>query len=236
MKMYLLFIVACVAALLSLSTYGQTNTFPSSGAAGIGTTSPNTSTMLEIRKSIAGSLGPVLRLTGGGGSNAQVAMDFATYDPGTTLPGGRILGIDDGNYGCVFDFQSKVPGAGSNSLQTNVRITSAGYVGIGTTTPSEKLSVNGNILSKKVKVTQTGWADYVFHPCYKLPSLDEVEAYIKRHQHLPDIPSAAEVEKNGLDLGDNQTALLKKIEELTLYIIQQQKEIDTLKKVVGMKK
>lgn len=102
---------------------------------------------------------------------------------------------------------------------------SGGNVGIGTTNPQAKLAVNGDIFSKKIKVTQTGWPDYVFHSSYKLLSLKDLESYIQRNNHLPDVPSATDVEKSGLDLGDNQALLLKKIEELTLYIIEQDKTI-----------
>jgi hypothetical protein len=105
-------------------------------------------------------------------------------------------------------------------------ITAAGDVGIGTVSPQSKLAVNGQITSTKVKVTQTGWSDYVFHKSYQLPSLEYVEAYIKQHQHLPDVPSASDVEKDGLDVGDNQAILLKKIEELTLYMIEQNKKLE----------
>jgi hypothetical protein len=70
----------------------------------------------------------------------------------------------------------------------------------------------------------------VFSNDYRLRPLSEVESYITRHKHLPGVPSAAEVKKEGLDLGENQATLLKKIEELTLYIIEQQKEIRELKK------
>jgi hypothetical protein len=90
------------------------------------------------------------------------------------------------------------------------------------------LAVNGNVFSKKVKVTQNGWADYVFDAGYRLRPLSEVEQFIQQHHHLPEVPSAAEVEKNGLDLGDNQATLLKKIEELTLYVIEQNKKIHEL--------
>jgi hypothetical protein len=100
-------------------------------------------------------------------------------------------------------------------------------VGIGIDNPGTyKLAVEGTIGARKVKVTQAPWADYVFDPSYNLPSLKEVEQYIKQHKHLPDVPTAKEVESNGIDLGDNQATLLKKIEELTLYIIDQNKKLN----------
>lgn len=105
---------------------------------------------------------------------------------------------------------------------------SSGNVGIGTTTPQAKLAVNGDIYSKKVKVTQTGWPDYVFSNSYKLPSLKYVESFIKKHKHLPEVPSAKEVQEEGLNLGDNQALLLQKIEELTLYAIEQNRKIEIL--------
>jgi hypothetical protein len=82
-------------------------------------------------------------------------------------------------------------------------------------------------------ITQTGrWPDYVFSKQYQLPSLTEVENFINQNSHLPGIPSAAEVEKKGIDVGSNQAAQLKKIEELTLYIIQQDKELKSLKQEI----
>ena len=88
-----------------------------------------------------------------------------------------------------------------------------------------KLAINGNIRAKKLKNTESDWADYVFNSIYKLPSLQQVEDYINQHHHLPNVPSALEVVKNGLDLGENQTMLLQKIEELTLYMIQVNKNV-----------
>lgn len=74
-----------------------------------------------------------------------------------------------------------------------------------------------------MKVTQSGWPDFVFRQDYLLPSLQQVEKYIIHNGHLPDIPAATEVEKDGLDLGEMNKKLLLKVEELTLYLIQQQK-------------
>ena len=76
------------------------------------------------------------------------------------------------------------------------------------------------------------WPDYVFEPAYKMPSLQELEAYIKKNKHLPDVPTAKEVAKDGLDVGDMNRILLQKIEELTLHLIEQGKEIERLKNQV----
>jgi hypothetical protein len=119
-----------------------------------------------------------------------------------------------------------------------MRLLTNGDVGIGTTdTKGYKLAVNGSAIFTRVKVATYGnWADYVFTANYRLRSLSEVEQYIKQHNHLPDVPSAEEVEKNGLDIADNQATLLKKIEELTLYVIEQNKRIQMLESKQSDKK
>ena len=100
-----------------------------------------------------------------------------------------------------------------------------GNVGIGITNPTEKLAVNGNIRSKEVKVESANWPDYVFKKEYALTPLSEVEKYINTNGHLPEIPSALEVQKNGIALGELNNNLVKKIEELTLHLIEQNKSI-----------
>lgn len=105
-----------------------------------------------------------------------------------------------------------------------------GSVGIGTTTPKAKLAVNGNILAKEIKIkTDINVPDYVFDPSYALPTLSSIEEYIKKNRHLPEIPSASEIQKDGVDLTAMNLALLKKVEELTLHLIAKEKEIDALK-------
>ncbi|MGJ1269884.1 hypothetical protein ACR78F_18525 [Sphingobacterium spiritivorum] len=103
-------------------------------------------------------------------------------------------------------------------------------VGIGTSSPTERLAVNGNIRAKEIKVEAANWPDYVFRKDYELKSIAELNAYIKEHGHLPDVPKADTAEKEGVSLGEMNKLLLKKVEELTLYIIDLQNQIDTLKK------
>lgn len=109
-----------------------------------------------------------------------------------------------------------------------MRIDQSGNVGIGTITPDSKLSVNGNIHTKEVKVDLIGWSDFVFAKDYDLPNLKEVEQHIKEKGHLKDIPSEEDVKENGIFLGKMDSKLLQKIEELTLYAIDQEKRIVTL--------
>lgn len=95
------------------------------------------------------------------------------------------------------------------------------------------LDVDGIIRAKEVKIESTIWADYVFAEDYNLPSLTEVKEHIEANKHLPGIPSQSEVTSEGVNLGDMQVLLLQKIEELTLYTIQQQEMIEALKKEVS---
>jgi len=118
--------------------------------------------------------------------------------------------------------------------QNLVAFKADGSVGIGATdTKGYKLAVNGNAIFTKVKVEPfAGWPDYVFSEDYALPSLAVVEKYINEHKHLPGIPTAAAVEKDGLDVGEMNMQLLQKIEELTLYIIQLRKDSEVQKQMI----
>ncbi|MEK6152013.1 hypothetical protein WIW50_02070 [Flavobacteriaceae bacterium 3-367] len=109
------------------------------------------------------------------------------------------------------------------SLKTN------GRIGIGTSAPDSKLTVKGKIHAEEVKVDlSVPGPDYVFKDDYDLRTLEETQQYIKEHGHLPNIPSAEEMEENGMELGLMNMKLLEKIEELTLYLLQQDKIIKQL--------
>jgi hypothetical protein len=101
-------------------------------------------------------------------------------------------------------------------------------IGIGTDNPQYKLDVNGTMRAKEI-IVETGWADFVFSGEYKLPGLNEVKSYITKKKHLSGIPTENEIKEKGVNVGDMQVKLLQKIEELTLYTIQQQETIDMLK-------
>ncbi|MCT3764443.1 hypothetical protein [Elizabethkingia anophelis] len=95
--------------------------------------------------------------------------------------------------------------------------------------PNGNISVSNKLEAKEIKVTTTPTADFVFEDSYQLPNLESVEKYIKEKKHLPEIASAVEMQKEGVNIGDFQIKLLQKIEELTLYQIQLNKEVTNLK-------
>ena len=117
-----------------------------------------------------------------------------------------------------------------SSPVTAMTLGGTGNVGIGTSdTKGYKLGVNGKIVATEVKVAlYDNWADFVFDKNYNLPTLTEVENHIREKGHLKDIPSTEEVKKNGIHLGEMDAKLLQKIEELTLYTIEQEKKIKEL--------
>ncbi|WP_052266464.1 hypothetical protein [Pedobacter kyungheensis] len=119
----------------------------------------------------------------------------------------------------------------TNANEEKLRIDAYGNVGINTTNPTERLSVNGKIRAKEIKVEASNWPDYVFEEDYKVGTLEGLESYIKANKHLPEVPSAKEVTANGIELGEMNKLLLQKIEELTLHLIEKDKEINKLKKM-----
>ncbi len=124
-----------------------------------------------------------------------------------------------------------------NNLQERMRILDNGKVAIGiTTVPSNyRLAVKGDIIAEGLKIADYGttdWSDFVFEPTYKLMPLSQVEQYILANKHLPDVPSAKEVAENGIDVASMDATLLQKIEELTLYTIEQEKQLKTQSEII----
>lgn len=211
---------------------------------------------LKLGNSSTGSTGsPVLIDMGGTYSNVAGANPkLKLYNDGTYTFG---LGISHGqmdyivpasNFSHAFYLGSslalKIAPTGSigigianpdanAKLDVEGNIFSSGKIAIGTKDPLKmqnySLAVNGNAIFNKVKVQlYSGWADYVFEKGYDLPTLTATENYIKLHKHLPGVPSAKEVAENGIDVGESQATLLKKVEELTLYIIEMDKQMQKL--------
>ncbi|WP_131535580.1 hypothetical protein [Pedobacter nototheniae] len=143
----------------------------------------------------------------------------------------RGINFQPGLTDLYFDYVQLVPNDNVGLLTDELTLAGNGNVGIGTTTPKEKLSVNGNIRAKEVKVETTGWPDYVFKSDYVLPTLAETEKYINEKGYLPGMPSAKEVELNGLELGEMNKRLLQKVEELTLHLIEKDKELSKEKEM-----
>jgi hypothetical protein len=181
-----------------------------SGNVGIGTTTPGA--LLEVNgKAIVRSSFYVNDIRGFDGGNI-------TIGPNTGGASSTIFMI-----------------GGINAAEV-MRVNYDKNVGIGTSTPDARLTVNGDIHATEVKVTSTVPADYVFEkyylgqsslkPDYTVPTLSEVEKFTAANHHLPNVPSAKEIKENGVLLGEMSNILLQKIEELTLYSIDQKKTIE----------
>jgi hypothetical protein len=162
---------------------------------------------------------------------------------GTTTPTQRL--DVNGNINASGILINGVPFAGGGSQWTtaagtpNIYFTGAGVVSIGTMTAPTgyKLAVGGKAIAEEIVIKlQSNWPDYVFNKKYKLRSLSEVETFINANNHLPEIPAASEIEKNGLPVGEMNSLLLKKIEELTLYSIEQNKTLTEQSQIIDEQK
>lgn len=157
----------------------------------------------------------------GGGYRASAAMEFyAGASPSSSSYPAYIL------FGTT-------PTGGISRLE-RMRISENGNVGIGTTTPDAMLAVKGTVHANEVKVDlSVPGPDYVFERDYALLSLEEIKTYIDKNKHLPEVPSAKEMEANGVNLGEMNMLLLKKIEELTLHVIVMKRENEIVKKQIN---
>lgn len=158
---------------------------------------------------------------------ASPEATFAVFTPASSsfIAG---LNVDMQSFGtynnAVASHYLRLRDVGGNATAFIVKGT--GFVGINTATPDAYLTVNGDVHAREVRVDlNTPGPDYVFDENYSLPPLSTVREFIKKNHHLPDVPKAAEMEEAGINLGNMDMILLKKIEELTLYVLEQQEEI-----------
>lgn len=129
--------------------------------------------------------------------------------------GGTVAGVANIKYGWI----------GQDYTNIYMSFLPNGNIGIGTLTPTEKLSVKGNIRAREIKVETNNWPDFVFNENYRHESLPELESFIKRYKHLPNMPTAKQAEDNGIELGEMNKRLLQKIEEITLHLIEKDKQL-----------
>ena len=194
------------------------------GDVGIGTSVP--SAKLDVGAFLnGGALGVVLgRLAEGNSSGSGTFLGVKGYD--TQPVDAKSFALEHSFYGSINSSINFVRGGGvtggyltfnTNDNSEKMRIHSNGNVGIGTTDPKGyKLAVAGKAIAEEVTVKlQANWPDYVFEPTYNLSPLDSIKTYIDKNKHLPEVPSAKEMEKNGVNLGEMNMLLLKKIEELS---------------------
>ena len=209
----------------TLSQTGNTVTLSNGGGS---FTMPNTSVTAGTNVTVTGSGSSVSPYVVSAADTSLYANN-GTINSATTTNGNRVVTMNNSNIW----FQSA-------AADTNSKI----YIGTTATYPSTtgnyKLYVEGGILTEKVKValrSTANWADYVFEKNYDLMPLKNVEEYIAIHKHLPGIDSASELAKNGLDLAEMQAKHMAKIEEMMLYIIDQNKTIEkNIKDIEELKK
>jgi hypothetical protein len=219
-----------IAKFTAPSKLGDSQLFDDGTRVGIGTTTPTVFFEVNGETRIAANLSTTG--TTNVGANLNVTQQSNLHN--TSVDGS--LQVSNGatvNNSLVINGNTNSTGTFTQSGNANFN---GGKVAIGTTvgasTPgTHALYVNGSIVATEVKVAlQASWPDYVFEPTYQLPDLNATEAFINEHKHLPGIPSATEVQQNGgIELGEMNRLLLQKIEELTLLLIAQQKQIDALK-------
>jgi hypothetical protein len=150
---------------------------------------------------------------------------------GTNVAGDLILQVNSGGFP---SFLAGNVGIGTSVPTAKLQVSSNVMIGSGSPATGYLLSVNGKIISEEVRVElDTNWPDYVFEKDYGLIPLPQLENFIRQHKHLPNIPSAVDIKGKGFDLGDMNRRLLEKVEELTLYILEQDKKINALQQQVN---
>ena len=201
----------------SLKVSGTGPHFLLDGSFGVGIASPRD--IFDLKDANASGVGIIIDNGYGEASKALRFFNNST-EIGRIDVKGRNTSVSNMPY-MSFDLYN----TDNSTLETAMFIDKHSNIGVGTTNPNgNRLAVNGTIRAKEV-IVETGWSDFVFEDSYTLRSLAEVETHIKEHGHLPDVPSAAVVESEGLSVGEAQKIMMQKIEELTLYVIEQDKKI-----------
>ncbi len=131
--------------------------------------------------------------------------------------------IDISSYSTIPDMDQNI--VFGTAGEEKMRIHKNGNIGIGTANPTDMLTVAGKIGAREIKVSASAGADFVFEPDYKLPDLNELEKFVKTNKHLPEIATAKEMVENGVNVGELNIKLLQKVEELTLYLIEKEKQL-----------
>ncbi len=191
------------------SVWSDLLTLTSEGRVSIGNASP------LYKLDVISSDFVVSRFSRSGSGGASMQIDNASGN------GSWRLGVGSNNHFGIYK-------SSETSFGQQLIIQDNGNIGIGTNSPDSKLTVAGNIHAQEVKVTVNAGADFVFNEDYKLPSLESLHQFIKTNKHLPEIASEREMQENGLYLAEMNIKLLQKIEELTLYTINQEKRIKLL--------
>lgn len=200
------------------------------GKVGIGTTSPKQ--RLHIYKGSAGTFGSFTNTTAMFESDTD---NYVSLMSPTTKPSGITFGneFNAASGGVIYNSASTPNGLQfrTNGNTARMSILSNGEVVIGTfeSATGHKLSIDGKVACEEVRVqVSQSWPDYVFKEDYPLNKLDDVQNYIDQYGHLPGVPSAEKVEENGLEVGEMQRIMVEKIEELTLYILEQNERVKAL--------
>ncbi|UZJ64255.1 hypothetical protein OKW96_18020 [Sphingobacterium sp. KU25419] len=197
---------------------------------GIGTSTPREALHIEngsllVKKNLIGDLGAQLTLTNEFGNlNGAVRLNLNNGGAVSWIKG--IVTGANISTGSAIAFG--VPSTANEGKEV-MRITGNGFLGIGTSSPEHKLDIVGTARAHQIIVNTQKTADFVFEPDYINPSLEQIDAFITTNKHLPGIQSAVDMEKNGLNVGQFQIDLLQKIEELTLHLIEKNKEMKDLK-------
>jgi hypothetical protein len=212
------------------ATVGDVFVLTKSGYLGLGTTGPVA--RLDVRGTTQQN---TINTVDSGGADLQVLSNNNRVNDGAILALGGLWGPTayiktaaiNGTAGNLILGNRRLPT--DTGMTAGIVLNTAGNVGIGTVNPQYPLSVNGVIQAKEVLVN-TGWSDYVFAPNYHLTPIDEVAAFIKQNHHLPGVPSEAEVKEKGVGVGEMESKLLAKVEELTLHMIEIDQRNDVLAK------